>query len=124
MNQKRPVNLDLTTLHFPIMAITSILHRISGIGIFLLLPYMMYFLHQSLGSPETFLDLQYVLQHPINKLILWLFSSALAYHAMAGIRHMIGDLGYGETVLVAKKTAYVLLGLTVITTIALGVWIW
>ena len=124
MNQKRPVNLDLTTLHFPIMAITSILHRISGIGIFFLLPYMMYFLHQSLSSPETFLDLQYQLQHPFNKLLIWVFSSALAYHLMAGIRHIIGDFGYGETVNVAKKSAYVLLALTVVATIALGVWIW
>jgi succinate dehydrogenase / fumarate reductase, cytochrome b subunit len=124
MNQKRPVNLDLTTLHFPIMAITSILHRISGISIFFLLPYMMYFLQQSLSSPDTFLDLQYLLQHPFNKLVLWIFSSALAYHLMAGVRHIIGDFGYGETVYVAKKSAYVLLALTVVATLALGVWIW
>jgi succinate dehydrogenase / fumarate reductase cytochrome b subunit len=43
---------------------------------------------------------------------------------MAGIRHIIGDFGYGETVDVAKKSAHVLLALTVVATIALGVWIW
>ena len=43
---------------------------------------------------------------------------------MAGVRHMIADLGYGETVDTARKTAVVLLVLTVVSTIGLGVWIW
>lgn len=124
MNQKRPVNLDLTTLSFPVTAITSIMHRLSGIAVFLLLPYMFYLLQQSLSSSQGFADVQMMMQNSMHKLLVWLFVSALFYHFMAGVRHIISDFGYGETITTAKKTANVLLLLTVISTIGLGVWIW
>ncbi len=124
MNQQRPINLDLRTLHFPVMAITSIMHRVSGIIIFVLLPIMVYFLQLSLGSKESYHHLLKLLANPLLKLIVWGFVSALAYHFMAGIRHMIADLGYGETVSTAKKSAKILLGLTVVSTLLLGVWVW
>ncbi|NDH09180.1 MAG: succinate dehydrogenase, cytochrome b556 subunit [Gammaproteobacteria bacterium] len=124
MKQNRPINLDLRTLHFPVMAITSIMHRVSGIIIFILLPFMIYFLQLSLGSKESYLHMLELLDKSFYKLIVWGFLSALVYHFMAGVRHMIADYGYGETVGVAKKTARLLLTLTVMTTVLLGVWVW
>ncbi|HBB53040.1 MAG TPA: succinate dehydrogenase, cytochrome b556 subunit [Legionellales bacterium] len=124
MNKKRPINLDLTTLHFPVMAITSIMHRISGILVFVLLPFMLFYFQQSVRTAESFNHLQDILVSPFHRLVLWAFLSALSYHFMAGVRHIIADYGYGETVNTAKKTAWVLLSLTVITTVGLGVWIW
>lgn len=124
MNQKRPVNLDLTTLSFPVTAITSIMHRLSGIAVFLLLPFMFYLLQKSLSSAQSFADLHVLLQNGLVKLVIWVFISALFYHFMAGVRHMISDFGYGEDIVTAKKTATILLVLTVISTVGLGVWIW
>ena len=124
MKQNRPMNLDLRTLHFPVMAITSIMHRVSGIIIFVCLPLMIYWLQLSLASNESYDHMLELLDKSYDKLILWGFLSALVYHFMAGIRHMIADFGYGETVAVAKKTAGLLLILTVITTVLLGVWVW
>lgn len=124
MNKKRPVNLDLSTLHFPVMAICSILHRISGIVVFLLLPFMFYLLQASLQSFHSFHQLQTCLQHVWMKLLVWGFASALFYHVLAGIRHMIGDLGYGEGLSQARQSAMILLALTIIGVIFLGVWIW
>ena len=124
MKQNRPINLDLRTLHFPVMAITSIMHRVSGIIIFVCLPLMIYWLQLSLASNESYDHMLELLDKSYDKLILWGFLSALVYHFMAGIRHMIADFGYGETVVVAKKTAGLLLILTVITTVLLGVWVW
>jgi succinate dehydrogenase / fumarate reductase cytochrome b subunit len=106
------------------MAITSIMHRLSGIAVFLLLPFMLYLLQQSLHSPESFASLQTCIQSNFVKFLIWGFISALFYHFMAGVRHMIGDMGYGESVDTARKTAVVLLVLTVISTIGFGVWIW
>ena len=124
MKQNRPINLDLRTLHFPVMAITSIMHRVSGIIIFILLPFMIYFLQLSLDSKESYLHMLKLLDKSFYKLIVWGFLSALVYHFMAGVRHMIADYGYGETVEVANKTARLLLTLTVMTTVLLGVWVW
>ena len=124
MNPKRPINLELSTLHFPVMAITSIMHRLSGVAIFLLLPLMLYLLQESLSSADSFQHLQVWLQNPMMKLMLWFFVSALFYHFMAGIRHMLGDLGWGEEVKTARASAKILLILTVVSTSLLGVWLW
>jgi len=124
VNQKRPVNLDLGTIRFPVMAIASILHRISGLVLFLLLPFILYLLSKSLGSAVSFMQMQVLLQSPFHKLLLWAFSAALVYHLLAGIRHMINDLGFGEGVKAGRQTAIWVIALAVILTIFLGIWIW
>ncbi|KTD28051.1 succinate dehydrogenase cytochrome b556 subunit C [Legionella maceachernii] len=124
VNQKRPVNLDLGTIRFPVMAIASILHRISGLILFLLMPFILYLLSKSLSSAISFMQMQVLLQSPFHKLLLWAFSAALVYHLLAGIRHMIMDLGYGEEVKAGRQTAIWVIALAVILTIFLGIWIW
>lgn len=123
-NHQRPVNLDLSTLTFPPMAIASILHRISGIALFVLLPVMMFFLSRSLQSQASFDALQLQLANPYCKLILWAFSTALIYHILAGFRHVVMDLGMGEQLVCARRSAIAVIALAVLFTICLGVWIW
>lgn len=124
VNHQRPVNLDLATLKFPPMAIVSILHRISGMALFLLLPIMMFFLSQSLQSQESFTALQIQLMSPYCKGLLWVFSTALVYHILAGFRHMFMDIGLGEQLVTARRSAITIIALAVILTLCLGVWIW
>ncbi|WP_045107035.1 succinate dehydrogenase, cytochrome b556 subunit [Legionella hackeliae] len=124
MNQKRPINLDLGTMKFPPMAIASILHRISGLVLFLLMPAMLYFLAISLQSPNSFMALQQMLGQPLHKLVLWAFSAALIYHMLAGIRHLLMDLGYGEDVKSGRRSAIFVITLAIILTLLLGIWIW
>lgn len=124
MNQKRPINLDLGTMKFPAMAIASILHRISGLVLFLLLPFMLYCLDLSLKSAESFVNLHILLTNPFWKLCLWAFAAALVYHLLAGIRHLIMDLGYGEALCAGRRSAVLVIVLAVILTILLGIWIW
>jgi succinate dehydrogenase / fumarate reductase, cytochrome b subunit len=124
VNQKRPVNLDLGTMKFPAMAIASILHRISGLILFLLLPFILYFLTMSLNSAESFIKVHILLESPYCKLLLWAFCVALIYHLLAGIRHLIMDLGFGEQVSAGRRSAVLVIALAVILTIFLGIWIW
>ncbi len=124
MNKKRPVNLDLGTLKFPVMAIASILHRISGMVLFLLLPLMLYFLQLSLDSPQSFADLQILFASPLIKILLWVFCSALIYHLLAGIRHLLMDLGLGEHLPAGRNSAALMIGCSVILIIFMGLWIW
>ena len=123
VNHQRPVNLDLGSLKCPPMAIASILHRISGLVLFLLLPIMMYFLSVSLHSLSAFDQLQVLLTKPWCKLLLWAFSAALIYHLLAGFRHILMDTGFGEELIVARRSAVVVIVLAIILTIFLGVWI-
>ncbi len=124
VNHQRPVNLDLGSLKFPPMAIASILHRISGLVLFLLLPFMLYLLNTSLESPSSFNHLQTLLTTPYYKLILWAFSAAFIYHLLAGFRHMLMDIGFGEQLAIARRSAITVIMLAIILTIILGIWIW
>lgn len=124
MNQKRPVNLDLATLKYPPMAIVSILHRLSGIALFLLLPLILYYLSLSLHNEQSYIDLQQLFTQPLHKLLLWIFGAALIYHMLAGIRHLIMDLGYGEGLESGRRSAIFVIAVAAILTILLGIWIW
>lgn len=124
MSQKRPINLDLGTMKFPPMAIASILHRVSGVVLFLLLPPMLYLLRLSLKNSESFSQLQILLASPYYKLLLWAFSAALIFHLLAGIRHLLMDIGYGEELHSGRYSAIFVIAMAVILTILLGIWIW
>ena len=54
VRKKRPKNLDLMTIRLPLPGILSIVHRVSGAGIFLMLPVLLWLLQGSLASPESF----------------------------------------------------------------------
>lgn len=124
MKHKRPVNLALSSLTFPPMAIASILHRMSGILLFLLLPVMMYFLSLSLHDSDSFIHLQALLAQPMYKMMLWAFGSAWCYHVMAGLRHMVMDCGLGESLAVGRITALLVIALGFVCALFLGVWLW
>ncbi|MDF1646458.1 MAG: succinate dehydrogenase, cytochrome b556 subunit [Legionellaceae bacterium] len=125
MNQQRPVNLDLGSIKFPPMAIASILHRISGLALFLLLPMMLYFLKQSLASPESFEHLKMLVTTCAwYKLAIWAFSSAWLYHLLAGIRHLLMDMGIGETVDAAHRSALIVIGLAILGVLVMGACLW
>lgn len=122
--QQRPVHLDLTRMKFPIMAIVSGLHRITGVLLFLLLPLALYLLHHSLQSQVSFAQLHAFVKMPVINFLIWLMLSAVGYHLLAGIRHMLMDCGFGEQLKSARVTSYCLILLAIIIAIAAGVWIW
>ena len=125
MKETRPIYLDLTTMKFPLMAICSILHRISGVLLFLLFPIMLYFWDMSLKNAGTFADLTLWLKECFFcKLTCWLFASAILYHLFAGLRHMVMDCGYGESVPVGRQTAAAVIGLAIMASLIVGIWLW
>lgn len=124
MNTSRPMHLDLTRMTFPPMAVVSILHRLSGVVLFLLLPLALYLLHNSLHSQADFNVLKKQLLSPGLYFCVWLLTSAVCFHFFAGIRHMLMDCGMGEHLHVARVTAYAIIVLGAITACLIGVWLW
>lgn len=96
MSNKRPVNLDLGTIRLPITSYVSILHRISGVGLFFAVAVLLFMLEASLASEQSFSALKAFFSKPLFQIILWISLAALAYHVVAGIRHLIMDFGFGE----------------------------
>lgn len=124
MKADRPVNLDLSTFSFPIAAITSILHRISGIMFFVAGAFAVWFLQQSLASPDGFARAMAVADHWLAGLVIWGALSALAYHFVAGIKHLIMDLGIGDTKIGGQKGAVITLVISAVLIVLAGVWVW
>jgi len=96
VDKKRPVNLDLGTVSLPITSYVSILHRISGVILFVAIGIFLWLLEGSLASEQSFEDVKALFANPLCQFIIWGSLAALAYHAVAGIRHLIMDLGFGE----------------------------
>ena len=70
--RQRPKHLNLFQIRLPLPGVISILHRISGAGLFLMLPFLLYLLHQSLGTPDTFATAAAVVDNGFVKLLLLL----------------------------------------------------
>ena len=124
MNDKRPVNLDLSTIKFPVTAIASITHRVTGVAIFLALPILLWMLDRSLASPESFADLKELMTSPLVKLVVWAIMAVLLYHLVAGIRHLVMDAGVGETLEGGQRGAKLVFIISVVLILLVGGWIW
>ena len=124
VNSQRPVNLDLRTIKLPITAYTSILHRISGVILFVGIVLVLYALDKSLASEEGFAEVQACLASPVAKLVIWGLLSALLYHLVAGIRHLIMDLGVGESLEGGKLGSKIVIAVSVVIIVLAGVWVW
>ncbi|WES69844.1 succinate dehydrogenase cytochrome b556 subunit [Superficieibacter sp. HKU1] len=125
VKKQRPVNLDLTTIRFPVTAIASILHRASGVIAFVAIGLLLWLLGTSLSSPEGFLTASSIMDSFFAKFIMWGILTALAYHAVGGIRHMLMDVGYlEETFAAGQRTAWLSFVITVVLSILAGVLVW
>ncbi|MBS0848593.1 succinate dehydrogenase cytochrome b556 subunit [Citrobacter sp. JGM124] len=125
VKKQRPVNLDLKTIRFPVTAIASILHRVSGVITFVAVGILLWLLGLSLSSPEGFLTASAVMGSFIAKFIMWGILTALAYHVVVGIRHIMMDVGcLEETLQVGKRSAYFSFVITVVLSILAGVLVW
>ena len=124
MQKKRPVNLNLFTIRFPITAISSILHRASGVILFLFIITLLWALNLSLKSQENFTALQATLTQGGWRFLIWIFLSSLAFHVIAGIRHLLMDIGWGEGKASGRLSAYLVMIFSVIVVVALGVRLW
>lgn len=124
MNKKRPVNLDIGTIALPITAYASILHRISGVFVFVGVAILLWLLDASLASEESFAAVKDIGNSFICKLIVWAVAAGLIYHTVAGVKHLIMDLGYGESMEGGTKLAKAVFGVSIVLIVLVGAWIW
>ncbi len=124
MKDTRPVNLNLLVFRWPIMAITSILHRLSGVLLFFGTAVLLYLLQMSLSSEAGFASTQELLEGNFVKFVLWFIISGLLYHLIAGVKHLIMDWGFGETIEGGKLGSILVLAASFVAIAAAGVWIW
>ncbi|MCE3251236.1 MAG: succinate dehydrogenase, cytochrome b556 subunit [Cellvibrio sp.] len=124
MNKKRPVNLDIATIKLPITAYVSILHRVSGVFLFAGVAVLLWMLDASLDSQEGFNSISDIATNPVFQFVLWAVLAGLAYHTVAGIRHLIMDFGVGESLKGGQTGAKIALFVAIVLIVLAGVWVW
>ena len=123
MKSNRPINLPLSqviSVNRSPIAIASILHRISGIVLFLLIPVMLWLLQNSLASPESF---ETVFDNVFIRFLAWIFVAAIAYHFVMGVKHLFSDNGQNEELQSARMASVVSLVIAAILIVASFVWV-
>jgi succinate dehydrogenase / fumarate reductase cytochrome b subunit len=120
----RPKYLDLMRIRLPLPGLVSILHRISGFGLFLATPFLLWLFQQSVSSPESFARYQAVFAQPLIKLILLGLLWALFHHLFAGIRFLLMDVHVGLELKATRASSMLVLVAGVVCALVCGVLLW
>jgi succinate dehydrogenase / fumarate reductase cytochrome b subunit len=95
MTDKRPVYLNLLKIRLPLTGIVSFAHRITGVILFLSLPFAVYLLDLSIESQQSFNQLQQILKQPLMLVLQLVLLWSIAHHFFAGIRFLLIDAEIG-----------------------------
>jgi len=124
VKDKRPVNLDIGSIQLPLAALASITHRVSGVIVFAGIALLLWLLDTSLASEQGFNALFGPGMSMLAKLLVWGVLSALAYHMVAGVKHLLMDFGIGESREAGPLGAKIVIVVSVVLIALLGVWVW
>ena len=125
VDKPRPVYLDLFAIRQPLPAIVSILHRISGALMFVVgIPLLLWFVQRSLASPAAFAAVMAPFSTPFGKLVLLVLAWCYLYHLLAGLRHLALDLHLGIALAPARRSAALVLALSVLLALIVAVRLW
>lgn len=124
MKKQRPVNLDLTTIKMHPAANASILHRVSGVIMVFAIGILLFTLSTSLSSAEGFAQIQGYLDSFFFTFIIFGCLSALTFHVLAGVRHLLMDLGHFEELASGNASAKLIMVIWLAVSAVIGVWLW
>ncbi len=120
----RPKYLDLLQIRLPLPGLISIMHRVSGALLFLVLPLLLCGLQQSLTSAESFTALQSAFSHWGVKLVAIGLVWGYLHHLCAGLRHLALDLDIGTELAAARMSSMLVLGLSLLSTVVVAALLW
>ncbi|HSV28859.1 MAG TPA: succinate dehydrogenase, cytochrome b556 subunit [Candidatus Omnitrophota bacterium] len=115
--RNRPLSPHLDIYRLPLLAIMSITHRITGIGLVLGLFLLAWWLGAAASGPEAFAAAQGFMGSWLGYLLLFGWSVALFFHLGHGIRHLLWEAGWGFEIPQAYASAKVALGATAVLTV-------
>ena len=114
--------VELANYRLPIPGIASIMHRITGIALFVCLLFLLAMLQMSLKSEAGFEAFRSIVwANAIAKIVLIGLLFAIVYHMIAGLRHMVQDSNAWLDLPSARATAFAAFALSIVVT-ALIVW--
>ena len=118
---------QIVTYRLPPAGIVSILHRVSGVGMFLLMPFIIWMFDASVTSEISYAGFTSVFSGGVGFLPGWFFKLialgliwAFLHHFIAGLRHLWMDMTHAVTQEFGHSSALATLSLSVVLTVLLG----
>jgi succinate dehydrogenase / fumarate reductase cytochrome b subunit len=116
MPQRRAIRnigiTDLVRYRLPVPGVLSILHRVSGVLMFVLLPWLLWLFDMSLRSEVGYQRLLQVAGGWSIRAILVVLAWAVLHHLVAGVRFLALDLDLGMTRPAARRSAWVVFAIS------------
>jgi len=130
MRRQRPGTMrlvDATQYRLPLAAWVSILHRVSGAMMFMLLPFVIWLFDESVTSEISYERFTTAFGAGIGFVPGWFVKLAVLgliwaylHHFIAGVRHLWMDMTHSVTKEQGRSSAVVTLVLSLLLTVALG----
>ena len=119
---------DLPTYRLPAAGIVSILHRISGVIMFLFMPFIIWMFDKSVSSEISFAKFRaafasglWIFPGWFMKLVVLALIWAYLHHLIAGVRHLWMDVSHAAvTKEFGFRSAQFTLAVSVLLTVVLG----
>jgi succinate dehydrogenase / fumarate reductase, cytochrome b subunit len=116
----RPLSPHLTAYKWPVTMAMSILHRITGAGLYFGTLLLVWWLFAAATSAAYFDFVNGLFGSWLGRLVLLGYTWALVHHMLGGIRHLVWDTGTG----LEKHTASMVAWANVAGSIALTLLVW
>jgi succinate dehydrogenase / fumarate reductase cytochrome b subunit len=116
---KRPLSPHLQIYRPMLTMMMSIVHRITGMGLYFGITLLIWWLLAAAISPEYFAMVQGFFGHWFGKVILFGFTWALLHHMLGGLRHLLWDTGHGFALTTIEWLARANLALSILGTLVL-----
>ena len=91
----------------PVGAVTSILHRVTGVLLVLGLPFGVHLLDRSLQGAQAYAEVAGLLDSLPIRIAMIASAWALAHHLLAGVRHLLSDIDVGSQLPAARRSAWI-----------------
>lgn len=117
-NPGRPLSPHLSIYRWPITMTLSILHRISGVALSTGLITLALWLFAASNGATDYEAFVKFCRSWFGQVMLIAWTAAFFLHFANGIRHLVWDLGYGFEVRQANASAWFVLAVTLVLTLA------
>jgi succinate dehydrogenase / fumarate reductase cytochrome b subunit len=115
---QRPLSPHLQVYRFMLTMMMSIVHRITGVGLYFGTLLLVWWLIAAASGPNAYANVQWFMGTIVGRLVLLGYTWALLHHGLGGIRHLVWDLGYGfgptEREWLARATLFGSITLTIV----------
>jgi succinate dehydrogenase / fumarate reductase cytochrome b subunit len=119
--RERPLSPHLQVWRWHITMWTSILHRATGVALYVGALILTGWALTLAAGPEAYATFKAVLGSPLGKLVMLGLTASALYHLANGVRHLIWDAGKGLDIKSANLSAVVVFAFTIVATVV--VWV-